>query len=108
MWSSLAGSEKELEERERLALQNKVKGEKHSDIEKHSEICGGSREDNEIKTYLPGPMDDAKKLKLRFRVGDLDLPQNRKRYTSSRKEEDVATNMCPWGPTLESRTQIGG
>ena len=43
--------------------------------------------------YLHGPMDYAKKLKLRFRVGDLDLPERRKRYTSSR-EEDVATNMC--------------
>ena len=26
------------------------------------------------KTYLHGPMDDATSLKLRFRVGDLDLP----------------------------------
>ena len=43
----------------------------------------------------PGPMDYAKEPKLRFRVGDLDLPEKRKRYTSSR-EEDVATNMCPF------------
>ena len=54
-----------------------------------------------IKTYLHGPMDYAKKLKLRFRVGDLDLPERRKRYTSSRKEEDVATSMCPCGATRE-------
>ena len=52
-------------------------------------------------------MDYAKKLKLRFRVGDLDLPE-RKRYTSSREEEDVATNMCPCGTTIESRTHIVG
>ena len=61
-----------------------------------------------MKTYLHGPMDHAKMLKLRFRVGDLDLPERRKRYTSSRKEEDVATNMCPCRTTIESRTYIVG
>ena len=59
------------------------------------------------KTYPHGPMDYAKKLKLRFRVGDLDLSERRKRYTSSR-EESVATNMCPCGTTIESRTHIVG
>ena len=44
------------------------------------------------------------KLKLRFRVGDVDLPERRKGYTSSREEENVATNMCPCGTTIESRT----
>ena len=32
---------------------------------------GGLREDIGMKTYLHGPMDYAKQLKLRFRVGDL-------------------------------------
>ena len=54
-----------------------------------------------MKRYLHGPMDYAKKLKLRFRVGDLDLPERRRRYTRSREEEDVATNMCPCGPIIE-------
>ena len=54
-----------------------------------------------MKTYLHGPMDYAKKLKLRFRVGDLDLPERRKRYISSREEEDVATQMCPCSTTIE-------
>ena len=31
-----------------------------------------------------------------------------KRYASSRKEEDVATNMCPCGATIESTTHIVG
>ena len=52
-------------------------------------------------------MDYAKRLKLRFRVGDVDLPKRRKRYTSSR-EEDVDTNMCLCGTTIESRTHIVG
>ena len=51
-------------------------------------------------------MDDAKKLKLRFRVEGLDLPERTKRYNSSREEEDVATHMCPCGTTIESRTHI--
>ena len=53
-------------------------------------------------------MDYAKKLKLRFRVGHLDLPERRKIHTSSREEEDVATNMSPCGTTTESRTHIVG
>ena len=73
------------EERGRLVLRNKAKEEKHL------KIYGGLREDLEIKTYLHGPMDYAKRLKLRFRGGDLDLPERRKRYTSSREEQEVAT-----------------
>ena len=45
--------------------------------EKHLGIYGGLREDIGMKTCLHGPMDYAKKLKLRFRVGDLDLPETR-------------------------------
>ena len=75
---------------------------------KHLEIYGGLREDIGMKTYLHGPMDYAKKLKLRFRVGDLDLPDRRKRYTSSREKEDVDAHMCPCGTTKESRTHIIG
>ena len=60
-----------------------------------------------MKTYLHGPVDYAKKLKLPFRVGDLNLPERRERYSSS-QEEDVATNMCPCGTTIESRTHIVG
>ena len=62
-----------LKERERQALRNKAKEEKRL------EIYGGLREDIGIKTYLHSLMDSAKKLKLRFRVGDLDLPERRKR-----------------------------
>ena len=61
-----------------------------------------------MKTYLHGPIDCAKKLKLRFRVGDLDLPERRKIYTSSREEEDVDAHICPCGTTIESRTRILG
>ena len=76
-------------------------------MEQHFGIHG-VEEDVGTKTYLHGPMDYAKKLKLRFRVGDLDLPEKRKRHTSSREEEDVATNMCPCGTTIEGRTHTVG
>ena len=76
-----------LEKSERQALKNKVKEEKHL------KIYRGLREDIGMKTYLHRPMDYAKKLKLRFRAGDLDLPENTKeiRYMyRSWKEEDMA------------------
>ena len=54
-------------------------------------------------------MDYAKKLKLRFRVvGNLDVPERRKGYTSSPEEEGVDERMCPCGTTKESRTHIIG
>ena len=58
--------------------------------------------------FPPEPNGLRQKLKLRFRVGDLNLPERRKRYTSRREEEDVATNMCPCGTTIQSRTHIVG
>ena len=57
--------EERIETRERLALGHKVKEEEHL------EIYGGLREDIGVKTYLHGPMDYAKTLKLRFRVRGL-------------------------------------
>ena len=56
---------------EGLALRKKVKEEEHL------EIYAGLREEIGMKTHLHGPMDYAKTLKLRFRVGDLDLPERR-------------------------------
>ena len=61
--------EERIEERKRLALRNKVKEEKHL------EIYGGLKGDIGMKACLHGPKDYAKKLKLRFHVGDLDLYQ---------------------------------
>ena len=82
------------------ALRNKVESEKHLDV------YGEMREGIGMKTYLHGPMDFAKTLKLHFRVGDLDLPEIRKRSTSSREEEEVDAQMCPCGKAIESRTHI--
>ena len=68
--------------------------------EEHLEIYGGLREEIGMKTYLHGPMDYAKTLKLRFRVGDLDVPERRKRYAGSREEEEIA-QLCRCGKVVE-------
>ena len=74
---------------------------------KHQEIYGGLHEGLGTKTYLHGPTDFAKTLKLRFRVGDLDL-RERKRSTSRREEEEVDAQMRLCGKARESRTLIVG
>ena len=61
-----------------------------------------------MNTYLHGPMDYAKTLKMRLCVGDLDLLERRKRYTSSRGEEEKSVRMCPCGKAVESKTHIVG
>ena len=64
--------------------------------EEHLEIYGRLGEEIAMKPYLYGPMDYAKTLKLQSLVGNLDLPDSRKRYTGSREEEEDA-QMCPCG-----------
>ena len=95
--------EEMIERRETLALRNKVESKK-----KHLEIYGGQREGIIIKAYLHGPMDFAKTLKVRCRIGDLDLPERRKRYTSNREEEEIDAQMCPCGKAIQHRTHIAG
>ena len=64
-------SEKRFTKRGKGTLMRKVgEGE-------HLKIYVGMSEGMETKTYLHGPMDAAKKVKLRVRVGDLDLPERR-------------------------------
>ena len=41
-------------------------------------------------------------------MGDLDLPQRRKRYTISQEEEQDAQQMCPCGTAKEGRFDIVG
>ena len=61
-----------------------------------------------MKTYLHGLTDVAETLKLRFRVGDLDLPGRRKRNASSQEKEGVDAQMCMCGKAIKSRTHIAG
>ena len=76
------------------------------ELEKQLRDTRGIERRNGNESYLHGPMYISKTLKLRFRVGDLDLPERRKRYTSSREEEEVHVQMCPFGRAIESRTHV--
>ena len=60
-----------------------------------------------MESYMHGPINLAKTLKLRFHVGNLDVPESRKRHASSQEEEEDA-QMCPCGEVIESRTHIVG
>ena len=68
------------------------------------EICRGLREGIGMKTYLHGPMDYAKKLKTTITCRGPGSTRKKKRYTSSREQEDMDAHMRPCGTTLESRT----
>ena len=67
--------------RTRDRKKRKASAKKQGGIGKTLEDTRGIERRNRIrvKTYLHGPMDFARTLKLRFRVGDLDLPERRKR-----------------------------
>ena len=89
-----------IETREKGALRCKV------DKEEFLKIYGGLKEGIGMKAYLHGPLEAAKNLKLRFRGGDLDLPERRQRRTTKREEEEVDKQNCPCGKAIENRTDI--
>ena len=64
------------------------------------EVHGGSSE-NFNENAFARPIDYAKTLKLRFRVGDLERSERRKRYTSCRGEEGKNAQMCTCGIAAE-------
>ena len=47
-------------------------------------------------------------MKLRFGVGDLDVPKGKMRLTSSRVEEGKSAQRCPCGNADENRTHMAG
>ena len=61
------------------SLRNRVRSEKLL------EMCGGLSRGRVQKTFLHGPTDFAKTMKLRFDVGDLDPPERINKYISIRK-----------------------
>ena len=88
-----------IEERERLALRNKVKEEKHL-----RDIPGVERRYwNENVAARPNGLREKAETAISCRGPG----PTRKRYTSSR-EEDVDAHVCPCGTAIESRTHIVG
>lgn len=68
-----------------------------TDEEEHLMTYGELRDGIGTQTYSHGPIDYAEMLKLRFRVGDLDVPEIRKRHTGSRVEDKVEVQISPHG-----------
>ena len=90
------GSSKRKDRKKRKA--SAKKGERGGALKRYA----GLRQEVGTEPDLYGPMDYAKTLKLQFRVGDLDLPERRKGYTTSREEEKGA-QMCPCGEAVSHR-----
>ena len=61
-----------------------------------------------MKTRLYGPMDHVKPPKLRFREGNLVLPEGRRRYASSRVEEEEDAQSFPCGNADDSGLDLVG
>ena len=81
---------------------------KVEDEKRFLEMYGDLGEEMGMIRYWHGSMDYAETLKLRFRVGGLDVPERRNKYTSSREKEDEDAQKCPCGEAVESRTQMLG
>ena len=84
----------------------KKQGEVGETLKRHT---GDEAKGYEGQRVLHGPVDFAKTLKLRFRVGDLDLPGRGKRHTGSREEEVSRCADVPvWQGYRGYRTHIVG
>ena len=97
-------------QKERIEVRNAKRYEKRG-MRKgvHRDMRGVNRRDKneKRKAHLHSPMDFAKTLKLRYRVGGLDLPERIKRFAGSPVEGEGA-QRCPRGNADESRTRIAG
>ena len=62
-----------------MEIRRKGRSDAKVDKEKHLKVYGELKEGIGMKAHLHGPLDAAKNLTLGFRVGDLDLPERRKR-----------------------------
>ena len=71
------------------------------------EMYRGLREETGMKTYVHGPMDYAKTLKSRFRVGDPHLPELRKSIPVVGRKRKI--HICPLvSKQIEYRTNMLG
>lgn len=59
-----------------------------------------------MNAYLHGSLDYAKNLKMRLRVGDLDLPEGMTGYAGGLVEEGVDVQICPYDKAIQSRFHL--
>lgn len=67
------------------------------------EVCGRLNEGIGFKEYLHGPMDEGTKLKVKFRTGDIDLQERRRRF---RKVDEDDKFKCECGTECEDRVHV--
>ena len=78
------------EAKERIERRERLPALRNREIqEEHIEIYGGLKEEIGMQTNLHGPLGYAKTLKLRFRVGHLDLPQRRDMPVDARRRKKM-------------------
>ena len=110
VWNAIGGNEEEILSTEKFVghkteVKEKIRRHKgEASANKKGKILGirkrftrGQREEIGMKTRVHGPVHHAKTLKLRNRVEDLDLPERRKRYASSREEDVGIAQKYPCG-----------
>ena len=71
-----------------------------------SEDIRGVKRGDKDESIFAWPTGRGEKLETAIRVGDFDLPERRKRYTSKRVEEEKDKLNCPCGKAKESRTHV--
>lgn len=78
------------------APRRKVDGGEY--LKKDGGLKGGLEMKNTSR-WLNRPR-EKRKMRLRFQVGNLDLPERRNRYTSSRVEQEVDAQNCSYGKAI--------
>jgi len=68
------------------------------------EVYGMINERIGFKEYLHGPMDEGTKLKVKFRTGDIDLQERRRRFR--KVDEDDDKFKCQCGAECEDRVHV--
>lgn len=57
-----------------------------------------------FKEYLHGPMDEETKLKVKFRTGDIDIQERRRRFRKVGEDDDKF--KCDCGSECEDRVHV--
>lgn len=67
------------------------------------EVYGRLNEGIGFKEYLDGPLDEGTRIKVKFRTGDIDLRERRRRF---RKLDDEDKFKCDCGAECEDRVHV--
>ena len=86
-----------VQDRSRRKDRNKGK----ASAKKQGESAGTVKRRNRNENVFAQPNGLRENAETRFRVGDLDLPERRNRYASSREEKEEDAQLCHCGKAVE-------